>query len=104
MTLVGLLDSNANTRNQYGCAARDVFITNSGYVLSGKIGLGGGNRWADGAIEWAFTADCLMGAGYLSPSDIAIARRYLAKLAYEQMSDNVTGSRAVVGNYNSATQ
>jgi hypothetical protein len=104
MALVGLLDADTNTRNQYGCAARDVFVTNIGYVLSGKISLGGGNRWSDGANEWAFTADYLMGAGYLSKSDLVVVRQYLARLAFEQMNDAATGSRAVVGKYNSATQ
>ena len=104
MALVSLLDSNSATRTQYGCAARDVFMTDIGYVLNGEIGLGQGNRWSDSATEWATTADYLMAGNFLSPSDLATVRQYLALLESQQINDIYNGELAVIGNYNSAAQ
>ncbi len=104
MSLIALLDPNPATRNQYGCAAHDVFMTDVGYVLSGELNLGNGNRWADSAEYFAFTADYLMGGGYLSASDEVLVRQYLAKLAYEQINDVGNGNLAVIGGYNSAAE
>ncbi|HEV2577229.1 MAG TPA: putative Ig domain-containing protein [Acidobacteriaceae bacterium] len=104
MTIVGLLDNSQATRQQYGCAARDVFMTNIGYVLNGEIGLLQGNRWADGALQWALTADWLMGGGYLSASDQTTVRAYLAMLAYDQINDIYNGALAQIGDYNSNAQ
>ncbi len=104
ITLVGLFDSDATTRNQYGCAARDIFLSNAGYVISGELNLLQGNRWADSAIQFAFTADYLLGGGYLSAADQVVARQYLAKLAFEQINDIYNGALATIGNYNSVSQ
>jgi hypothetical protein len=104
MTLVAMFDQSSTTRNQYGCAARDIFMTNIGYVLSNEINLGTGNRWSDSATQWALTADYLMGAGYLSSSDQSTVRQYLATLEYQQINDSYNGALAVIGNYNSPAQ
>ena len=104
ITLVALFDPSATTRNQYGCAARDIYLNNVGYVISGELNLLNGNRWADGALQWAFTTDYLLGGGYLSPADQGVAHQYLAKLAFEQINDIYNGTLATVGNYNSVSQ
>jgi hypothetical protein len=104
MVLVSLLDSSSATRNQYGCAARDVFMTNIGYVLNGEINLNSGNRWSDSATQFALTADYLMGGNYLSPSDLVTVHQYIAQLEYQQINDVYNGALAVVGNYNSPAQ
>jgi hypothetical protein len=96
-------DNSSTTRNTYGCAARDIFLTNIGYVINGEINMKTGNRWSDGPPQWALTADLLMGGGYLSAADQAVVRRYFAVFAYEQVN-SLIGSQAVIGNYNSITQ
>lgn len=104
MSLVSMISASSSTRNQYGCAARDVFMTNIGYVISGAIDLSAGNRWSDGSEYWAFTADNLMAGGYLSSADKAIVRTYLSTLAFEQINNHTNGDQAVIGSYNSSAQ
>ncbi len=102
--VMSLIAGSKQERDQWGCFARDVFMTDVGYVLSGELNLGNGNRWADSAEYFAFTADYLMGGGYLSASDEVLVRQYLAKLAYEQINDVGNGNLAVIGGYNSAAE
>ena len=91
-------------RDQWGCYGHDVFMTMIGYVISGSLDLGKGNHWADSAREFAFTADYLLGGDYLTPSDMSVTRKYLAKLAFEQINNIYNGELAVVGKYNSPAQ
>ena len=104
LSLVALYDPDATTRAEYGCAARDIYLNNIGYVISGELNLNTGNRWADGALYWAFSTDYLMGGGYLSASDLNSSRQYLAKLAFEQITDIYNGALANIGDYNSTAQ
>lgn len=102
MAQMALVAPTSSERNQYGCAAHDMLMTNMGYVLSGALDLSQGNRWADGSLSFAFTPDWLM--GYMSSSDKNVIREYLAKLAYLQINNIYNGTLAPIGGYNSPTQ
>ncbi len=102
MAVVSLLDPSSATRNQFGCAARDIFINTAGYVISGEIAVNG-NRAGDSAMQFAVTADYLMGNGYLSTTDQATVRQYLYQIEQSQIAGGY-GQIAPIGNYNSPAQ
>ena len=91
-------------RDQWGCAGRDVFMTMAGYVLKGSLDVSKGNHWSDSALALSVTPDWLLGGGYFSAADASVIRKYLAKLAFEQINDVYNGTLAVIGSYNSPAQ
>ena len=91
-------------RDQWGCAGRDVFMTMAGYVIKGSLDVSKGNHWSDSALAFSVTPDWLLGGGYLNAADVSLTRRYLAKLAFEQINDIYNGSLALIGSYNSPAQ
>jgi hypothetical protein len=95
----------ATERNQWGCYGHDVFMTMAGYVLSGALDLSQGNHWSDSARAITLTPDLLMGGGYLSSTaDLNTTRQYLARIAYEQITDIYNGTLASIGTYNDPYQ
>jgi hypothetical protein len=102
MAQVALMDNSSSNRNQYGCPAHDVFMTNIEYAINGEFKVDG-NRMSGSADQFALTADLLLGGGYLSSADQAVVRNFLAVVAYDQVN-SFYGSEGVIGSYNSATQ
>jgi hypothetical protein len=92
-------------RDQWGCYGHDVFMTMANYVVTDKLDLSKGNHWSDSALALTLTPDWLMGGGYIStPGDVATIHKYLAKIAYQQVTNVYNGAQAVIGKYNSLAQ
>ena len=94
MALVGLFDTSATVRQQYGCAAETAYTAVAKYVLDGEINMQTGNRWSDGTPQWFLTPDLLAGGGYLNSSDQTTVRQLLALVGYVQVN-SLIGSQAV---------
>ncbi len=89
-------------RNTWGCYGRDVWVYVMEQVLSGKEEIRG-NHWSDSITQFALTTDWLMAGNYLSESDQALARRFLAYFA-KTVLGYAYGSTAPPEKYNSSAQ
>ena len=89
-------------RNQYGCAARDIWVYVMTNVISGAEGIVG-NHWSDDSVAFATTTDWLMAGGYLSSSDLTLARQYSAFML-KTVLNYAYGITAPVSTYNSACE
>ena len=89
-------------RNTWGCHGRDVWVYMMSAVISGTTSFGG-NHWSDSVVAYALTTDWLMAGGYLSSSDLTIARQFLAKVAPTIINYSY-GDSPLIGSYNSSSQ
>ncbi len=112
--LMSLIDPSASNRAKWGCYGRDIMVymmnallNNANEPIDGNNPLYGltGNRGSDNTVAWTTTPDWLMAGGFLSSSDLNVARRYFAIIGQEMSTDAIgTGAVAYIGNYNSPQQ
>ena len=88
-------------RDAWGCYGRDVWVYVMEQVLSGKEEIRG-NHWSDSVSQFSLTTDWLMAGNYLSASDQALARRFLA--FFGKSVAGFYGSTAPPEKYNSPAQ
>src|SRR5271155_1062 len=107
---MSLVDPSATNRAAWGCYSRDIMVymmnaalNNGTSPIDGRYGLTG-NRGSDSTLPFTLTVDWLMGGGYLSSADLTTARRYFAWVGQNMVTIPYTGTRAVVGKYNSSSQ
>ena len=77
MAWISMVSNSSATRNTYGCAARDIWVYVMTNIINGNETING-NHWSDSSPAFILTTDWLMAGGYLSSSDIALARQYCA--------------------------
>jgi hypothetical protein len=72
-----MIGPNSTFRNEYGCAARDIWVYVMTNIISGAQSPNG-NDWSDASTSYTLTGDWLMAGGYLSASDLILQRQYNA--------------------------
>jgi hypothetical protein len=107
---MSLVDPSPTNRAAWGCYGRDIMVYMMNAVLNNSTapidtGYGlTGNRGSDSTAQFTLTVDWLMGGNYLSSADLTTARKYFAWVGQNMITTVFTGSRAIVGNYNSSSQ
>ena len=86
---------------KWGCYGRDVWTYVMTEVMNGGTSLAA-NQWSDSSPYFAFTTDFLMAGGYLSSSDQAQARTFLAYMAQLVLSSSIGDSWDPTTSYNSS--
>jgi hypothetical protein len=116
---MSMVDPNDSTYN-WGCYGRDIWMYYTNFWLNpmssaysadtapyrqvdANYGLTG-NHGADATEFLTLTPDWLMAGGYLSAADQQVTRAYFALAGQQMINIAYTGTRAPVGNYNSAGQ
>lgn len=87
-TTLSLIAPTADERNTWGCHARDIWTYLWSNIVAKDYSLVG-NEWSDAAPAFTLSPDWLMGGGYLSSSDINLARQFLA---FEGQQSNTVGT------------
>ena len=107
---MSLVDPSPSNRAAWGCYSRDIMVYMMKAVLNNAkepidTGYGlSGNRGSDSTLPFTLTVDWLMGGGYLSSSDLTIARQYFAWIGQNITTNPGTGSTTPIGHYNSSTR
>jgi hypothetical protein len=101
---MSLIDPSDPTYN-WGCYGRDVWTYVMTQVMNGGDTSFGANEWSDSSPYYAFTTDYLMAGGYLSSSDQAQARSFLAFMAQTVLT-SLSGDTwdPTLGHYNSPAE
>ena len=116
---MSMIDPNDSTYN-WGCYGRDIWVYYANFWLNplsnsyssdtlalrqtdANYGLTG-NHGSDSTEALTLTPDWLMAGGYLSAADQTVTRAYFALAAQQMITIPYTGSRAIVGGYNSSAQ
>jgi hypothetical protein len=89
---------------KWGCYGRDVWTYVMKEVMNGSTDLLE-NEWSDSSPHFAFTTDFLMAGGYLSSTDQAQARTFLAYMSQLVLNNSVGDSwNTTTSTYSSSAQ
>jgi hypothetical protein len=90
---------------KWGCYGRDVWTYVMTEVMNGGDTSFGANEWSVSSPYYAFTTDYLMAGGYLSTTDQAQARAFLAFMARSVLANSVGDAWSpTLGSYNSPAE
>jgi Chitobiase/beta-hexosaminidase C-terminal domain/Bacterial Ig-like domain (group 2) len=94
--LLSMIAPTAALRNQWGCAARDVWTYVMQQMVDGNMNVRG-NEWSDESLPFSVTTDWLMAGNYLSPTDLTLAHQYAAFMLQNALTSSGSYNEGIYG-------